>query len=317
MADWKVALNVVIFFFLFPLSLVAQQPNCSQASQFYTKDSISIVTFGASTVAGVGGAGFQGYLQKQIAYCYTGKTIQIDNFAVPGETTVQGLSRIDAAIAGHSGFFFILMGANDALRITDGKMKLAETESSMRKIIQKCLASNLTVVLGTIQNFNDTKSEYYKRANANVIRINGIYRRLAAEYKLDIADINNTLRRDFRLYHDDIHPNNRGYMVISYVWFDALNNAIEKHFLEMYISQNFPNPAIGSASFLYTVPAAGEVTLTIYDLNGRPVKYLLKEYLSSGVYQREFFFNELSPGIYVYSYQTGGKRIVRKMLVGR
>ncbi len=107
-----------------------QQPNCSEASRFYSKDSIVIATFGASTVAGTGAMGFQGFLKKHIEHCYSGKVVAIDNFAIPGETTFQGLLRIDEALRNRTGFFFILMGANDALRITEGTMKVSDTEAS-------------------------------------------------------------------------------------------------------------------------------------------------------------------------------------------
>lgn len=37
----------------------AQMPSCSAASRFFSKDSINVTTFGASTVAGVKGLSFQ------------------------------------------------------------------------------------------------------------------------------------------------------------------------------------------------------------------------------------------------------------------
>jgi hypothetical protein len=68
----------------------AQTPNCSSASKFYSKDSINITTFGASTVAGMGGFSFQPDLQKNFENCYVGKTVSITNNGIPGETTTQG-----------------------------------------------------------------------------------------------------------------------------------------------------------------------------------------------------------------------------------
>src|SRR5882757_428624 len=101
-----------IVFSVFFLSGYAQAPSCSAAAKFYGKDSINVTTFGASTVAGVGGFSFQGDLQNNIEACYTGVIVTITTNAVFGETTTQGLVRFPGAIAGRTGFVLILMGAN-------------------------------------------------------------------------------------------------------------------------------------------------------------------------------------------------------------
>src|ERR1700742_2491153 len=101
-------------FSIFFLSGYAQAPSCSASARFYGRDSINVTTFGASTVAGVGGFSFQGDLQNNIESCYPGIIVTVTTNGVFGETTTQGLARFPAAIAGRTGFVLILMGTNDA-----------------------------------------------------------------------------------------------------------------------------------------------------------------------------------------------------------
>lgn len=77
--------------------------------QYFSKDSVNVITFGASTVEGVNGLNFQTYLTTNFVNCYINKTINIQKYGVSGETTAQGLLRIDNAIADKTGFIVILM----------------------------------------------------------------------------------------------------------------------------------------------------------------------------------------------------------------
>jgi acyl-CoA thioesterase-1 len=99
----KVFLSLLLLLFV-RISTFAQAQNptrvsCPEAAQYYSKDSINIVTFGASTVEGVNGLGFQTMLQNNFSNCYTNKLIDITNHGIGGQTTFQGLLRIDNAIA--------------------------------------------------------------------------------------------------------------------------------------------------------------------------------------------------------------------------
>src|ERR1700759_1511473 len=86
------------------LSGYAQAPSCSAVAKFYGKDSINVTTFGASTVAGVGGFSFQPGLLNNIESCYTGVIVTVTKNGVAGETTSAGLSRFPTSIAGRTGF---------------------------------------------------------------------------------------------------------------------------------------------------------------------------------------------------------------------
>jgi acyl-CoA thioesterase-1 len=191
---------------LFSITSVAhgQTPNCSAVSKFFSKDSINIVTFGASTVAGVGGFSLQPALKTNFENCYVGKTIDITNNGIPGETTTQGLVRFPAAIANRTGFVFIDMGANDAQAIVNKKMTISNTEKNMRYYIEESLKHHLIPIIGTIQFYNDKDDQFLKNCNLYVKQINALYKRLVTEYHIYLADINTSLGRDFSLYQDVI-----------------------------------------------------------------------------------------------------------------
>ncbi len=307
-----------IVFSTFFLSGYAQAPSCSAAAKFYGKDSINVTTFGASTVAGVGGFSFQNDLLNNIETCYPGVIVSVTKNGVSGETTTQGLARFPAAIAGRTGFILILMGANDAVQMAEKKpYKLSDTEKSMRYYIETAIKNNLIPIVGTVQFYNDQDSRLYKTANLYINQINALYKRLAFEYHIYIADINRSIGRDFSLYQDVVHPNAAGYKLISYVWFDAINRAIEDRLLVVGLNQNYPNPAIDRASIGFSLSQAGRVLIKLYSINGKFIKTLHDSYQNAGYRVINVPLNDLNPGVYIYSMQVGGQLLSKKMIVTR
>jgi acyl-CoA thioesterase-1 len=306
-----------IVFSIYFLSGYAQAPSCSAAVKFYGKDSINVTTFGASTVAGVGGFSFQTDLLNNIEACYTGVIVSVTKNGVPGETTTQGLARFPAAIAGRTGFIIILMGANDALQLAAKNFKLSDTEKNMRYYIETSLKNKLIPIIGTIQFLNDQNNQQYKTANLYVSQINALYKRLAQEYDIYLADINKALGRDFTLYQDYLHPNAEGYKLISYVWFDAINQAIEDKLLVIGLNQNYPNPSIDRTTIGFSLSQAGRVVIKLYNISGKFIKTIYDSYQNAGYRIVSVPLNDLNPGIYIYSMQVGGQILSKKMIVTR
>ncbi|WP_448700680.1 GDSL-type esterase/lipase family protein [Mucilaginibacter sp. AW1-3] len=305
----------------------AQAPSCSVASKFYSKDSIIVTTFGASTVAGINGFSFQPYLQQNFQYCYTGKYISITNWGVSGETTTQGLARFDLAIAGRTGFVCILMGLNDALLIantpglTTSKINAAlkTTQQNMQAMIEKCLKNNLIPIIGTLQFVNDKGNPTLKTTNSYVTRINAGYKSLVKQNHIYLADINAAMGRNFQLYQaDGLHPNAQGDKLIGYVWFDAINAAIESKLLLVGLSQNFPNPAANTATIGFSLSESGKVNMQLYSMTGAVVKNILaNEFYNSGYHEVTVTLSGLSPGVYVYVMQVAGRQLSKKMIVAK
>lgn len=313
---------LLLFSFLTPRMVFSQtnvKISCPEAAQYYAKDSINIVTFGASTVEGVKGLGFQSMLESNFFNCYPGKVINITNQGIGGQTTLQGLLRIDKAVLNRTGFIVISMGINDALAINAGRGSISQTEANMRLLITTSLNQKLTPILCTLQNVDDRTDRNLIAVNATIRQLNTIYRKLVTEYKLYLADVNGAMRRDFSLYQDAFHPNARGYRLISYVIFDAINKAIFDKFLQFVVTQNYPNPASSQTSIDIVLPEADKINVQIYDLMGRLIKTVLNEYLNTGKHTLEINTTTFASGIYFFkiSSDSGQYNSVKKFIVAR
>jgi hypothetical protein len=86
--------------------------------------------------------------------------------------------------------------------------------------------------------------------------------------------------------------------------------------------QNYPNPARGETSITFTLPAAAEVELALYDLSGRRVATPVSEARGPGVYEERCDLTDdtgrcLPPGVYFYRLRAGADVGSRKMVIIR
>lgn len=84
------------------------------------------------------------------------------------------------------------------------------------------------------------------------------------------------------------------------------------------LSQNYPNPFNPVTAIPFTLTAAGNVTIKIYDVQGKEVVTLLDGMKSAGSHQIEWdgkdgFGNKVSSGIYFYTLKTHDRFERRKM----
>jgi len=84
---------------------------------------------------------------------------------------------------------------------------------------------------------------------------------------------------------------------------------------EFALHQNYPNPFNPSTSILYSLPEAGRVQLTIFDLLGRQVAVLVDRLQAAGDHQITFQAANLSSGIYIYRLEAGRTVRTRKMML--
>jgi len=294
--------------------------SCPESAKYYAKDSINVITFGASTVEGINGTDFQTYLAQHFTNCYTDKVVKIEKYGVSGETTGQSLFRLNTAISGKTGFMVILVGVNDAVKIEAGKQTIAETEANMRQIIAAALNQKLVPLVCTLQFFDDRKDARLGRINNTIKQINDIYRKLTKEYEIYLADINKVFKRDFSLYQDDVHPNTKGNRLISYIIFDTINKIIAERFLQFTVSQNYPNPIANNYTFIDIVmPEPDKIELKIYSLQGKMVNSIINEYLNTGKHTIKLDLRQLPLGIYVYKVTSysGLYTATKKMIIAR
>lgn len=96
-----------------------------------------IVLFGDSLAAGYYNGSSSDYLDKITIKELIGMGFpgyQIVNLGVPGETTAEGLNRVDQPIAENPDFIAIMLGSNDALNQNATPEEYADT---IKKIIEK------------------------------------------------------------------------------------------------------------------------------------------------------------------------------------
>jgi hypothetical protein len=76
-----------------------------------------------------------------------------------------------------------------------------------------------------------------------------------------------------------------------------------------------PNPFNAQTSFKFDLPAAMEVSLKVYDIQGRVVATVADGWYSAGSYQVRFIGNELSSGIYFAQIKAGDYHRTDKLLL--
>jgi hypothetical protein len=82
----------------------------------------------------------------------------------------------------------------------------------------------------------------------------------------------------------------------------------------LQLADNIPNPASQSTMIGYYVPDHGKVTITLRDMLGREVRtYTAEE--TAGSHQLEWEVSTLEEGVYTYSLEFGGHRLVKRLVV--
>ncbi|NUN70340.1 MAG: T9SS type A sorting domain-containing protein [Bacteroidetes bacterium] len=86
---------------------------------------------------------------------------------------------------------------------------------------------------------------------------------------------------------------------------------------EYRLEQNYPNPFNPSTRIAFTVPAAGNVSIRVYDALGRQVTELLNEVKGPGSHEVEWDARGLASGIYYYTMRSGPFSRTMKLLLLR
>ncbi|MCZ6703812.1 MAG: M14 family zinc carboxypeptidase [Ignavibacteria bacterium] len=85
------------------------------------------------------------------------------------------------------------------------------------------------------------------------------------------------------------------------------------------LEQNYPNPFNPSTTIRYSIPAAGRVKLTLYNLLGSEVAVLVNEQQEAGkhsvIFSTEELGKKIGSGMYLYNLKSGSFTQTRKMIV--
>lgn len=97
----------------------------------------------------------------------------------------------------------------------------------------------------------------------------------------------------------------------------SYSNKIEVSFnpVEFSLSQNYPNPFNPSTTINFTLPAASQVTLDVFNVAGEKVATLVNGQMVQGFHSVNFDASKLSSGIYLYTIKAGSFTATRKMIL--
>ncbi len=167
-----------------------------------------VVAFGDSLIYGTGssGGGFVKMLEEKIQHT-------IVNMGVPGETTGDGLKRLDSVITLKPSVVILLLGGNDYLR----RVPQDETFTNLATIIERLQADGVAVLLIGVR--GGVLRDYFAER----------YEDLAEEY--ETAYVHDVLDDTLGVpkYMDDrVHPNDAGYRVIAERVYPVLAEMIKR-----------------------------------------------------------------------------------------
>lgn len=162
----------------------------------YPPKNETIIAFGDSLVQGVGAT--RGNDLFSTVSKLTGK--QIINMGVSGNTTADGLARLDEVIDREPGVVIIVLGGNDYLR----QVPRTETFQNLRTIITRLQKSGAVVIVAGVRGgiVSDNFADEYEL--------------LTDEYKTGYIPniLKGLIGRDAYMA-DTIHPNDAGYAIIA------------------------------------------------------------------------------------------------------
>ncbi|MES2622880.1 MAG: arylesterase [Patescibacteria group bacterium] len=131
--------------------------------------------------------------------------ITIVNMGVSGDTSAQGLARIDSVIAEKPDVVLLCLGANDLLR----SLSPFEAKKNIESIIVQLQAKGIVVVLLGVKTSINNTPEYRKEFDA-------IYPDLAEKYNLTLIPsfLSGVVLNGKLTIPDHLHPNAAGYLKI-------------------------------------------------------------------------------------------------------
>jgi len=167
---------------------------------------IKILAFGTSLTQGYGlppGTEYTTVLQEKLKAA--GVDARIINAGVSGDTSADGLSRLDWSLADKPQAAIVEMGSNDALR----GLAPAQTEKNLNAILTKLKAAHVAVLLCGMHAPRNLGPEYAAQFDAIYPRLAKQYGVLFYPFILDGVALNPKLNQA-----DGIHPNPAGVKII-------------------------------------------------------------------------------------------------------
>ncbi len=176
-----------------------------------------VVTFGDSLTAGVAGRSYPDDLQdllQQHGYKY-----RVDNQGISGDTTTDGLARIDNVIAEHPALVVLEFGGNDGLR----GIPVESTRKNLDEMITRIQAAKIPLVLLGITLPPNYGPDYVKPFTA-------MFPELAKQHKIPIIPflLMNVYKNPQLMQPDGIHPSGEGNQIVAQDVFNLIAPLLKK-----------------------------------------------------------------------------------------
>ena len=94
-----------------------------------------------------------------------------------------------------------------------------------------------------------------------------------------------------------------------------LDNSKNEYPNSAILYQNYPNPFNASTNIKFYLSKKSKVELTVFNLQGKLVKLLLRDYLNESTYSIKFLAEDLPSGVYYYRLVSAEKMIIKKMIL--
>lgn len=168
---------------------------------------LTIVVLGDSIASGVGSGPGQAYPELLAARLGT----EVVNAGVSGNTTADGLARIDKVLDEDPWMVIVELGGNDVLR----RIPPEQTEQNLRGILDRVISARAVPVL--VEMDAPFGGDYL-----------AIYERLGDEYGIPVIEETlGEILRDRALKSDTIHPNAEGQKVLAEAIAEELEPILE------------------------------------------------------------------------------------------
>jgi hypothetical protein len=96
---------------------------------------------------------------------------------------------------------------------------------------------------------------------------------------------------------------------------DPITMTMEAMVVEYGLQGNYPNPFNPQTMLRYSLAEAGDVTLIVYDVNGRPVATLVDGWREVGYHEATFDATNLASGVYIYYLKVNDFSATSKMVL--
>ena len=167
--------------------------------------------------AGVAGRSYPDDLQDLLEE--RGYRYRVDNQGVSGDTTTDGLARIDNVLDQHPALVLLEFGGNDGLR----GVPVASTRSNLEQMIERLQRAKIPVVLLGITLPPNYGVDYVKSFTA-------MYPELARKYKLRFVPflLIDVYQHTEMMQPDGIHPNGAGNKIVAQDVFKLIQPLLER-----------------------------------------------------------------------------------------